>query len=276
MKNELSEAINNNNIVIEESYNNNKTSIILENEIKKYDDDNPINRYILMKHMEKISGYNIENFTEDFNLLYNHGRIGINNFGVYYKKDSVKDYIKQNYDSKISNILLDRLNGLTLEEIGEKNEITRERVRQICKKQFDRIISLNYYEDKYSDIFKKYDWTKKVFCELFNLDSYIYEFLSLKYDKGNENINGILFDDDFDEVLSYKRQNKAISDTLRQNTIFDTNFIFLQEINPKPYTQLPPEEEILELYVHFKNDVDIKEKKDAIKHLLPYLLNHQQ
>ena len=83
-------------------------------------------------------------------------------------------------------------------------------------------------------------------------------------------------DDDFDEVLSYKRQNKAISDTLRQNTIFDTNFIFLQEISPKSYTQLPPEEEILELYVHFKNDIDIKEKKDAVKHLLPYLLNHQQ
>ena len=48
-----------------------------------------------MKRMEKISGYNIENFTEDFNLLNNLGKIGINNFGVYYKKDSIKDYIKQ-------------------------------------------------------------------------------------------------------------------------------------------------------------------------------------
>ena len=204
MHERIKDAINKNNLVIEESYNNNKTSIILENELKKYSDDNPINRYILMKRMEKIGGYNIENFTEDFNLLNNLGKIGINNFGVYYKKDSIRDYIKQNYDEKISCILLDRLDGLTLEEIGEKNDITRERVRQICKKQFDRIISLNYYEDKYSDVFEKYEWTKKLFCELFNLDSYVYEFLNLKYEKGKENINGILFDDEFNDEIKNK------------------------------------------------------------------------
>ena len=110
-----------------------------KNELKKYSDDNPINRYILMKRMEKISGYNIENFTEDFNLLNNLGKIGINNFGVYYKKDSIRDYIKQNYDEKVSCILLDRLDGLTLEEIGEKNDITRERVRQIESKSIRKL-----------------------------------------------------------------------------------------------------------------------------------------
>ena len=89
--------------------------------------------------MEKISGYNIENFTEDFNLLNNLGKIGINNFGVYYKKDSIRDYIKQNYDEKVSCILLDRLDGLTLEEIGEKNDITRERVRQIENKSIRKL-----------------------------------------------------------------------------------------------------------------------------------------
>lgn len=81
--------------------------------------------------------------------------------------------------------------------------------------------------------------------------------------------------EDFDEKLSYKGQNKAISDSLRQNAIFASNYIFLQEISPKPYTQLLPEEEILELYVKFNNDLPLKEKKDAIKHLFPYL-NHQQ
>ena len=254
MHERIKEAIENNSIVIEESYSNNKTSTILENEIKKYDDDNPINRYILMKYMEKISGYNIKNFTKDFNLLYNLGKIGINNFGIYYKKDSIKDYIKQNYDSKISNILLDRLNGLTLEEIGEKNDITRERVRQICKKQFDRILSLNYYEDKYSDIFKKYDWTKKVFCELFNLDSYIYGFLSLKYDKGIENINGILFDDYFDEEI--KNKYKSLNNILVNNNgsiINNTNDVLLEILKENQDKQLTAAE-LLEIYNNQLNE----------------------
>lgn len=248
MHERIKEAINNNSIIIEESYSNNKSSIILENEIKKYDDDNPINRYILMKHMEKISGYNIENFAEDYNTLYNLGKIGINNFGIYYKKDSIKDYIQQNYDSKISNILLDRLNGLTLEKIGEKNDITRERVRQICKKQFDRILSFNYYEDKYSEIFKKYDWNKKIFCELFKLDSYIYEFLNLKYDKGIENINGILFDDEFDEEIKnkYKSLNN-ISVNNNGSIINNTNDVLLEILKENQDIQLTTTE-LLAIY----------------------------
>lgn len=81
--------------------------------------------------------------------------------------------------------------------------------------------------------------------------------------------------DDFDEILSYKRQNKAISDTLRKNTIFTSNYILLQDTSPASYTNLPIDTEILELYVNFKNELNTKEKRDAVKHLLPYL-NHQQ
>ena len=78
-------------------------------------------------------------------------------------------------------------------------------------------------------------------------------------------------DDDFDEVYSYKSHYKAISDTLRNQMIFTSNFILLQEISPAKYTQRPPETELIELYLQFKNNIDIKEKRDAIKHLLPYL-----
>ena len=254
MHERIKDAIKKNNLVIEESYNNNKTSIILENALKKYSDDNPINRYILMKRMEKISGYNIENFTEDFNSLNNLGKIGINNFGVYYKKDSIRDYIKQNYDEKVSCILLDRLDGLTLEEIGEKNDITRERVRQICKKQFDRILTLNYYEDKYSDVFEKYEWTKKLFCELFSLDSYVYEFLNLKYEKGKENINGILFDDEFDDEIKnkYKSLNN-ISINNNGSIINNTNDVLIEILKENQDKQLTSSE-ILKIYNEQSNE----------------------
>ena len=79
--------------------------------------------------------------------------------------------------------------------------------------------------------------------------------------------------DDFDEVYSYKSHYKAISDTLRNQMIFTSNFILLQEIAPKEYTQRPPETETLELYVQFDNKIkNTNEKKTLIsKHLLPFL-----
>ncbi len=248
MHKRIIEAINNNDIVIEESYNNNKASVILEKELKKYDDDNPISKYFLMKRMEKVNGYNIDNFADDFNVLYNLGKVGINNFGVYYKKNNIKEYIEKNYDNKIANILLNRLDGLTLEEIGVKNNITRERVRQICKNQFDKILLLDYYEDKYSEIFKKYDWTKDIFCELLNLKPYVYEYLSMKYDKGQENVNGILFDSEVDESIKnkYKTLKKVSvnSDGLIINNANDVLLEILKENQDRQLTST----ELLELY----------------------------
>jgi hypothetical protein len=75
--------------------------------------------------------------------------------------------------------------------------------------------------------------------------------------------------DNYDEKTSYKAQKQAISDTLRNNMMFDTEFILLQEISPAAYTQLPPEKEVLELYVNFKiKDLKAKDKKDEIRRFL--------
>lgn len=75
--------------------------------------------------------------------------------------------------------------------------------------------------------------------------------------------------DDYDEKKSYKAQKQAISDRLRNNMMFDSKFILLQEISPAAYTQLPPEKEIMELYVNFKRkDLKAKDKKDEIRRFL--------
>lgn len=75
--------------------------------------------------------------------------------------------------------------------------------------------------------------------------------------------------DDYDEKTSYIAQKTAISDTLRNNMILDTKFILLQEISPAAYTQLPPEKEIMELYVNFKRkDLKAKDKKAEIRRFL--------
>ena len=80
---------------------------------------------------------------------------------------------------------------------------------------------------------------------------------------------GNKIDDEYDEKTSYKATKTAILGALRDNPILSTKFILLQEISPAEYTKLPPEKEILELYVNFKrNDLTTKEKKEKIKQFI--------
>lgn len=76
-------------------------------------------------------------------------------------------------------------------------------------------------------------------------------------------------DEDYDEKTSFKATKTAILDALRNNSILCTKFILLQEISPAAYTHLPPEKEVLELYVNFKiDDMKTKDKKAEIRRFL--------
>ena len=76
-------------------------------------------------------------------------------------------------------------------------------------------------------------------------------------------------DGDYDEKTSFKATKAAILDALRDNSILSTKFILLQEISPAAYTQLPPEKELLELYVNFKrDDLTTKDKKAEIRRFI--------
>ena len=76
-------------------------------------------------------------------------------------------------------------------------------------------------------------------------------------------------DEDYDEKTSYKAHKTAILDALRDNSILYTKFFLLQEISPAAYTKLPPEKEVLELYVNFKrDDMKTKHKKAEIRRFI--------
>ena len=75
-------------------------------------------------------------------------------------------------------------------------------------------------------------------------------------------------DEDYDKDYSYKATKTAILDRLRDNSILSSKFILLQEISPAVYTQLPPEKEVLELYIQFKENLTTKEKKAEIRRFI--------
>ena len=75
-------------------------------------------------------------------------------------------------------------------------------------------------------------------------------------------------DEDYNKDYSYKATKTAILGALRDNPILSTKFILLQEISPASYTQLPPEKELLELYIQFKENLTTKAKKAEIRRFI--------
>ena len=74
--------------------------------------------------------------------------------------------------------------------------------------------------------------------------------------------------EDYDKSYSYKHLHKVVVDKLREQDIFNKNFILLQETSPAAYTQLPVDTELLELYLNFNTNLPAKEKKEKIKQFL--------
>lgn len=99
------------------------------------------------------------------------------------------ELLKSNFKDK--ELLLLRLQGNTLEEIGVLYNVSRERIRQRqtrVLKNIPRVSEVN----KYKEIFCQYNLTKDDFILLFNEDGKVFEFLNLILKKGNEDVSQLI------------------------------------------------------------------------------------
>ena len=195
--------------VIEESNNNLNTKLILEEIIKENTKEEPITLFKLKQILSKATNYIIDNFADDYTKLQIENKIKIGMYGIEYNFLNFEDYINNNFDERVASIIKERYNGNTLEAIAQRYGLTRERVRQICKKIKLDEIEDNLVEDKYKNVFEKYNWTKQAFIEIFNEKEFTYNYLNERYIKGNEDLTNILTDSDFDD--SQKERLKAIN-----------------------------------------------------------------
>ena len=113
------------------------------------------------------------------------------------------------------------------------------------------------------------------YCYIPNPESfkhYKYKKYKIDFYKNTAIINwSNIVDEDYDKDYSYKATKAAILDRLNNSEVFDTKFFLLQEISPAAYTQLPPEKELLELYIQFKENLTTKDKKEKIKQFIDNL-----
>ncbi len=125
-----------------------------------------------------------EEIQKILDILYENLLIKKTSLGISLKSISLNDY---KYLTVNPEIFYDRVFvGLTLEEIGTKNGITRERVRQIVDKDFK--LFKNIKEDRYNKVFQKYKIDKEFFINFFQEKVSTYNYLKIRYKLGQDDI----------------------------------------------------------------------------------------
>ena len=134
--------------------------------------------------------------------------IGKNKFGkIFSKKPSILLYAAENFDATKFEMIRLRLKGKTLEEIGKTLGVTRERVRQIVKKILDSTDEV-FREDDNSYWFKTYNLDAKQYALFFRDD--FYNYLSIRYKKGNHSWEDIIYDDKASVELKKSVRNELL------------------------------------------------------------------
>lgn len=123
--------------------------------------------------------------------------------GIYtYNHPSIEQILIENQDHKDLPIVSYRMDGLTLEEIGNKIGVTRERVRQRERKALGCLGPV--FEDKYKLVFETYSFSPESFAYVFDVSPRIYYFLKLRYNAGTTDIEAMLDDESIAELIKLR------------------------------------------------------------------------
>ncbi len=108
---------------------------------------------------------------------------------------------------KYITVLKSRLCGETLEEIGSKLGLTRERVRQLVVKALGLVCTREYYaEDFYRYLFEEYAYETELWNDYLCVSSQVQGYLKLRYKSGEKSLEDSIFDDRLDTDLRTKVQ----------------------------------------------------------------------
>lgn len=146
-------------------------------------------------------------------------------FRCYMVYPSFADILKKEYEQfgdRKAEYLIRRYNGETLEAIAKSEGLTRERVRQICKKKEKEIKSKHnaergqkvFDEDYYAYFYSNYDVQKELLTDYLKVSLHVLAYLNNTYSKGNLFIPEALSDPQIDVSIKYR-----IRDYLNRNKI---------------------------------------------------------
>ncbi len=233
--------------VLEEYKIKNNIKKPLKKVLKEYLYKNSQYSYVdIVQIYNKFEDYDKEEIEDTLKELINAGEI--KNEGTLYRYNFIKlkVAIEQIKQEKLKNIVELKLHGKTFQEIGNIYGITRERVRQIAGKFFNKSI---VEEDIYRNIVEKYNFSEDEFIIIFETNEEVYEYLQCQYEFGEEPIEQFL--EDCPEYFNEEKNEKLL--LMNKEILYDDCKIKLN------YT------EIMKVYVK-----KIKKKK-SLKEILKEL-----
>lgn len=140
---------------------------------------------------------------------------------IYFSFPSIIDVLSKLTEQE-REVMNHRLNGKTLEEIGKLLDFTRERIRQIVEKSYEKLFVRNKHadivdyvkEDKYKYFYETYSLEKEDFCEMTSEAEYVWNYLSARYESGQQKLSDALTDEELTLHLKYGIQRFINKDFL--------------------------------------------------------------
>lgn len=153
-------------------------------------------------------------FIEELKLLFNLDR---NHYEINKEVIQPEEEIEISLDEFLStkfnykDYFLKRLDGQTLQAIGDSNGITKERVRQILNKIISNLPNIKEINE-FKELYTRYDISKEVFRDFFCKDSRIYELLGLIVKRGKQDITELIVEGDYadDQVQTFLNKSKRL------------------------------------------------------------------
>ncbi|WEZ63265.2 sigma factor-like helix-turn-helix DNA-binding protein [Bacillus subtilis] len=105
--------------------------------------------------------------------------------GFAKKYKTVKEFLENDFNEK--DILLHRMNGETLKEVGDRLGVSRERIRQKEVKLVNRLPELEeliYYKE----VFEEYNWNEELFSAVYDENLEVYRLLNFKLKRGSKSV----------------------------------------------------------------------------------------
>ena len=153
-------------------------------------------------------------FIEELKSLYNLDR---NHYEINKEVIKPEEEIEISLDEflstkfKYKDYFLKRLDGQTLQGIGDSNGISKERVRQILNRIISNLPNIKEINE-FKELYTRYDISKEVFRDFFCKDSRIYELLGLIFKRGKQDITELIVDGDYDndQVQTFLNKSKRL------------------------------------------------------------------
>lgn len=139
-----------------------------------------------------LNGYPMEHFIKDIDDLLEEKFLICDNNMISIAYPTLMEVLNECKEDT-RNIVLEKINGDTLEVIAGKRGLSKECIRQKLEVAFASLPTV--IEDRYAQIFQKYHWDEHALSFFYNISPIEYQYLKYRYGAGKLELYTILIDE---------------------------------------------------------------------------------